>query len=238
MMMIGRVSTTEPAISTVVGTSTLPESCDRPSETVQCSRRSTRNSSANRNSFQAIMNTNSPVDMIDGMASGRLICRSTPSRLRPSTSPASSIDDRHRLEVVAQHVDRHRHGLGGVDDHQPDQRPAQPEPGEQHEQRDGHQDRREQVRGQEQPADLASPEERQPGDRVRARDADQQRQDHRGQGDERAVGEEAGRSPGRRWPWRTALDVGLQRELRGADEQRRPGRAAAPRSASRLSRIM
>ena len=69
-MMIGKVRTTEPAISTVVGTSTLPESCDRPSDTVHRSRRSTRKSKANRNSFQAIMNTNSPVDMMDGMASG------------------------------------------------------------------------------------------------------------------------------------------------------------------------
>ena len=73
MMMIGSVRTTEPAIRTVVGTSTLPESWDRPSETVQRSRRSTRNSSANKNSFHAIMNTNKPVDMIDGKASFKLI---------------------------------------------------------------------------------------------------------------------------------------------------------------------
>src|SRR5215207_9702297 len=73
MMMIGRVSTTEPAINTVVGTSTLPDSWDRPRDTVQRPGRSTRNSSANRNSFQAIMNTNNPVDMIDGIASFRLI---------------------------------------------------------------------------------------------------------------------------------------------------------------------
>ena len=53
--MIGTVRMTEPAIRTVVGTSMLPASCERPSETVQLSRRSTRKSRAKRNSFHAIM---------------------------------------------------------------------------------------------------------------------------------------------------------------------------------------
>ena len=87
---IGTVSTTEPAISTVLGTSIEPDSRDRPSETVHRSGRSSRNSSANRNSFQAIMNTYRPVATTDGAASGRLIRRSTPRWVSPSTSPASS----------------------------------------------------------------------------------------------------------------------------------------------------
>jgi hypothetical protein len=65
-------------------------SCDTPSETVQLSRSSTRNSSANRNSFQAIMNTNRPVAAIAGTASGRVTLRITVSREAPSTSAASS----------------------------------------------------------------------------------------------------------------------------------------------------
>ena len=51
------VSTTDPAMSTVLGTSIEPDSRDSPSETVHRSGRSSRNSSANRNSFQAIMKT-------------------------------------------------------------------------------------------------------------------------------------------------------------------------------------
>lgn len=45
-MMIGSVSTTEPAINTVVGTSILPDNCDRPSQAVQSGRLSTRKSEA------------------------------------------------------------------------------------------------------------------------------------------------------------------------------------------------
>ena len=68
----------------------LPASWDRPSDTVQRSRSSTRNSSANRNSFQAIMKTNRAFAMIAGIASGRLIRHMTPSRLQPSMAAASS----------------------------------------------------------------------------------------------------------------------------------------------------
>ena len=88
--MIGNVTITEPAISTVSGTSMLPASWEMPSETVHRSRSSTRNSSANRNSFQAIMKMNSALAMIAGLASGRLIRHITPSRLQPSIAAASS----------------------------------------------------------------------------------------------------------------------------------------------------
>jgi hypothetical protein len=53
--MIGRVRITEPAIRVVLATSTDPASWDRPRDTVQFSRFSTKNSRANRNSFQARM---------------------------------------------------------------------------------------------------------------------------------------------------------------------------------------
>ena len=68
----------------------LPESCDRPSETVQLSRFSTRKSSAKRNSFHAIMKTNSAFDAIAGSASGRLMWRIACSRVQPSMAAASS----------------------------------------------------------------------------------------------------------------------------------------------------
>src|SRR4029078_7222604 len=71
--MIGTVRITEPAIRTVVGTSMLPESWERPSETVHFDRLSTRNSRAKRNSFHAIINTNSALEAIAGSASGRLM---------------------------------------------------------------------------------------------------------------------------------------------------------------------
>ena len=174
--MIGTVRITEPAISTVVGTSMLPASWDRPSETVHFSRFSTRNSSANRNSFHAIMKMNSAFAMIAGSASGRLTWRMI-------CEPVAAVDRRGLLEarrdgveVVAQHVDRDRHGLRDVHDHQPDQRAAQPDPGEEHEQRDRQQDRREQVDRQEQRADLCAGRRTEPAHRVGARDRDQQRQ--------------------------------------------------------------
>ena len=88
--MIGTVRITEPAISTVVGTSMLPESWDRPSETVHFDRSSTRKSSAKRNSFHAIMNTNSAFEAIAGSASGRLTWRMACSRVHPSIAAASS----------------------------------------------------------------------------------------------------------------------------------------------------
>jgi hypothetical protein len=90
MMIIGMVTMTEPAISTVVGISMLPASWESPSDTVQPPRFSMRNSSANRNSFQAIMKTNRALAMIAGIASGRLIRRRMPSRLQPSMAAASS----------------------------------------------------------------------------------------------------------------------------------------------------
>jgi hypothetical protein len=88
-MMIGRVRITDPAIRVVAGVSMF-FSCDTPSETVQLLRSSTRNSSANRNSFHAIMNTKSPVAAIAGMASGSVILRMISKRVAPSTSAASS----------------------------------------------------------------------------------------------------------------------------------------------------
>ena len=88
--MIGRVRITEPAMSTVVGTSMLPASWERPRDTVQLSRRSTRNSRAKRNSFQAIMNTNNPLATMAGIASGRLIRHITPRRVQPSKAADSS----------------------------------------------------------------------------------------------------------------------------------------------------
>ncbi len=88
--MIGTVMITDPAMRTVVGISMLPASWESPSDTVQRSRFPTRNSSANRYSFQAIMNTNSAFAMIAGIASGRLIRRMMPSRLQPSIAAASS----------------------------------------------------------------------------------------------------------------------------------------------------
>jgi Na+/H+ antiporter NhaA len=75
---IGMVITTDPAMSTVFGTSALPASWAMLREMVQRSRRSTRNSSANRYSFQAIMKTKNPVAMTEGAASGKVMRRSTP----------------------------------------------------------------------------------------------------------------------------------------------------------------
>ena len=98
---------------------------------------------------------------------------------------------RHRLEVVAQHVHAHGHGLRDVDDDQHGQLPAQPEPREGHEQRDGQQDGREQVHGQEEHGDLAPPEELQPRDRVGAEDRGDQRHDDRRRGQQRGVEQEA-----------------------------------------------
>ena len=168
--MIGTVRMTEPAISTVVGTSMLPASWERPSETVQFSRFSTRKSRAKRNSFHAIMKTNSAFDAMAGMASGRLI---VPHRLEAG----AAVDGRglleagrDRVEVVAQHVDRDRGHLGDVDDEQAGQGAALADPGEEHEQRDRQQDRREEVDPQEDRADLAPAEELEPADGVRARD--------------------------------------------------------------------
>ena len=88
--MIGTVRMTDPAISTVVGTSMLPASCERPRDTVQFSRFSTRKSSAKRNSFHAIMKTNSAFEAMAGRASGRLTYRMAWSRLQPSMAAASS----------------------------------------------------------------------------------------------------------------------------------------------------
>jgi hypothetical protein len=88
--MMGTVRITEPAMRVVLATSTEPASWDRPSDTVQFSRFSTRNSSANRNSFQAIMNTNRLVAMIAGMARGREILRMMVRRPAPSRAAASS----------------------------------------------------------------------------------------------------------------------------------------------------
>ena len=68
----------------------LPESWDRPSETVHFERLSTRNSRANRNSFQAIMKMNSAFEAMAGIASGRLIFRIACSRVAPSIEAASS----------------------------------------------------------------------------------------------------------------------------------------------------
>jgi hypothetical protein len=45
--------------------------------------------SANRNSFQAAMNTNTPVAMIPPMASGSMMRTNTPSSLQPSMIAAS-----------------------------------------------------------------------------------------------------------------------------------------------------
>jgi hypothetical protein len=81
MITMGSVSTTEPAISTVLLTSMPPESCARPSDTVQSLRSSTRNSRANRNSFQAIMKTYSALAITAGAASGRMTLRMVCSRL-------------------------------------------------------------------------------------------------------------------------------------------------------------
>ena len=89
--MIGRVRMTDPAIRTVVGTSMLPESCERPRETVQLSRRSTRNSRAKRNSFHAIMKMNRALDAMAGRARGRLMWRMAWRRVHPSMAAASSM---------------------------------------------------------------------------------------------------------------------------------------------------
>ena len=88
--MIGTVRITEPAIRVVLETSIDPASWDRPSDTVQFWRFSTRNSRANRNSFQAIMNTNRLVAMIAGMARGSETLRMMVRRLAPSRAAASS----------------------------------------------------------------------------------------------------------------------------------------------------
>src|SRR4029450_8065435 len=87
-MTIGRVRITEPAMRVVLATSTDPASWDSPSDTVQFSRRSTRNSRANRNSFQAIMNTNRLVAMIAGMARGSEILRMMVRRAAPARAGA------------------------------------------------------------------------------------------------------------------------------------------------------
>src|SRR4030095_17074500 len=80
----------DPAMRVVLATSTEPASWDRPSDTVQLLRFSTRNSRANRNSFQAIMNTNRLVAMIAGMARGSDTLRMMVRRLGPATAAASS----------------------------------------------------------------------------------------------------------------------------------------------------
>ena len=105
------------------------------------------------------MNTNSPVDMIAGH-------RQRQADVPHDLEPVRALERRgllealrDRVEVRAQHVDRHGHRLRRVDDDQADQGAAQPDPGEEHEQRDRQQDRREQVDGQEQRADLAPAEE-------------------------------------------------------------------------------
>src|SRR4029453_10296792 len=80
------------AMRIVLGISMPASSCDRPSETDkgQGPQLWTRKSRANRNPFQAIMNTNKLVAMIASLASGRLTSRITCRRSQPSVCAASS----------------------------------------------------------------------------------------------------------------------------------------------------
>ena len=64
------------------------------------------------------------------------------------------------------------------------------DPGEEHEQRDGQQDRREEVHAEEHRADLTATEELQPAHGVRAGDRDQQGQHDGADGDQEAVPDE------------------------------------------------
>ena len=90
-MMTGTEMITDPAMSRVLGTSWV-SSCWTPRDSVHRSRLSTRNRSANRNSFQAIMNTYKATAAMAGAESGSVIRRITPKRDRPSIRPASSSD--------------------------------------------------------------------------------------------------------------------------------------------------
>jgi hypothetical protein len=82
----------DPAMSTVVGTENSV-SCAMPSETVHRSRSATRNSSANRYSFQAIMKTYRAVAATPGTARGSTTRRMRASRPHPSIIAASSTED-------------------------------------------------------------------------------------------------------------------------------------------------
>ena len=70
----------------------LPASWDNPSDTVHRGRFSARKSSANRNSFQAIMKTYRAFETTAGIASGRLIRRRIVQRDAPSMAAACSSD--------------------------------------------------------------------------------------------------------------------------------------------------
>lgn len=77
---------------TVLGTSMPLDSWARPRETVHWPGSAARNSSAKRNSFQAIMKTYRPVAIREGRASGRITLRTVWSREQPSSAAASSME--------------------------------------------------------------------------------------------------------------------------------------------------